>query len=142
MDPQGTHRQWGYILWGEDATFGHYINYTGIPAQSPYASPCYQDDLAGWQDPENHVVILNELRENEDFEQYYVSRHIDLLNTAFKDDYMLPMLDSMAYIIASEMPRHPVRWGGSIPGPPGPTATGKIQSSRVSSSSFDPSGSI
>ncbi|HOW25099.1 MAG TPA: CotH kinase family protein [Bacteroidales bacterium] len=114
LNPQGTHGKWGYILWDEDATFGHYINYTGIPAQSPYVSPCYQDDLAGWQDPENHVVILNKLRENPDFEQYYVSRYIDLLNTAFTDEYMLPMLDSMAQIIAPEIPRHTVRWGGSL----------------------------
>ncbi|MBP6977368.1 MAG: lamin tail domain-containing protein [Bacteroidales bacterium] len=113
LNPQGTHRKWAYILWDEDATFGHYINYTGIPAQSPYVSPCYQDDLAGWQDPENHVVILNKLRENADFEQYYISRYIDLLNTTFNDDYMIPMLDSMAQIIASEIPRHTVRWGGS-----------------------------
>ncbi len=114
LNPQGTHRKWGYILWDEDATFSHYYNYTGIPAQSPYVSPCYQDDLAGDQDPENHVVILNKLRENPDFEQYYISRYLDLLNTAFKDDYMIPMLDSMAQIITSEMPRHTVRWGGSF----------------------------
>ena len=114
LNPQGTHRKWGYILWDEDATFGHYINYTGIPAQSPYVSPCYQDDLAGWQDPENHVVVLNKLRENPDFEQYYISRYIDLLNTAFTDGYMLPMLDSMARIIAPEIPRHALRWGGSV----------------------------
>ncbi len=113
LNPQGTHCKWGYTLWDEDATFGHYINYTGIPAQSPYVSPCYQDDLVNEQDPENHVVILNKLRENPDFEQYYISRYIDLLNTAFTDGFMLPMLDSMAQIIAPEIPRHAERWGGS-----------------------------
>jgi hypothetical protein len=113
LNPEGSHRKWAYILWDEDATFGHYVNYTGIPAQSPYVSPCYQDDLSGWQDPENHVAVLNKLRENAEFEQYYISRYIDLLNTCFTDEYMLPMLDSMAQIIAPEMPQHAERWGGS-----------------------------
>ena len=39
LSPDGDHQRWGYILWDEDATFGHYINYTGIPAQSPYLLP-------------------------------------------------------------------------------------------------------
>ncbi|MBK7966327.1 MAG: lamin tail domain-containing protein [Bacteroidetes bacterium] len=30
MDSTGTHLRWGYILWDNDATFGHYINYTGF----------------------------------------------------------------------------------------------------------------
>ncbi|MBK7173799.1 MAG: lamin tail domain-containing protein [Bacteroidales bacterium] len=29
MDSTGSHKKWGYILWDEDATFNHYINYTG-----------------------------------------------------------------------------------------------------------------
>ena len=28
LNPNGTHQKWGYILWDEDATFHHYINYT------------------------------------------------------------------------------------------------------------------
>ena len=44
LNPEGSHQKWAYILWDEDATFGHYINYTGIPAQSPYVSPCFPED--------------------------------------------------------------------------------------------------
>jgi len=115
MNPDGSHRKWAYILWDEDATFGHYINYTGIPAQTPYVSPCYPEGLtAPWQDPEGHITVLNKLRENPDFEQYYVSRYIDLLNTAFTKDYMISLLDSMAAIIAPEMTAHTARWGGTV----------------------------
>jgi hypothetical protein len=115
LNPDGNHRKWAYTLWDEDATFGHYINYTGIPAQSPYVSPCYPEGLTqSWQDPEGHIALLNKLRENADFEQYYVSRYIDLLNTVFTNNYMLNLLDSMAAIIAPEMPAHTARWGGNV----------------------------
>ncbi len=114
LNPEGSHKKWAYILWDEDATFGHYINYTGIPAQSPYVSPCFPEGLtADWQDPEGHIAVLNQLRMNAEFDQYYVSRYIDLINTTFNDDYMINMLDSMAAIIAPEMLNHTARWGGN-----------------------------
>jgi len=114
MDSSGTHKKWGYILWDEDATFGHYINYTGIPAQSPYVSPCFHENLPPSSDPGGHVAVLNKLRENETFNQYYINRYVDLLNTTFKPSYAIPFLDSMATIIAPEMPRHFTRWGGNL----------------------------
>ncbi|NTV82687.1 MAG: T9SS type A sorting domain-containing protein [Bacteroidales bacterium] len=115
QNPDGSHKKWAYILWDEDATFGHYINYTGIPAQSPYVSPCFPEDITDpWQDPEGHIAVLNKLRENAEFDQYYISRYIDLLNTTFNNDYMINLLDSMAAIISSEMPQHTQRWGGSF----------------------------
>jgi len=114
LNPDGSHQKWAYILWDEDATFGHYINYTGIPAQSPYVSPCFPEGLTSdWQDPEGHITLLNHLRSNDDFDQYYISRYIDLINTHFNDDYMIPLLDSMAAIIEVEMFNHTVRWGGN-----------------------------
>jgi len=115
FNPNGTHHKWGYILWDEDATFGHYINYTGIPAQTPYVSPCFPEQLTNnWQDPEYHIRILNRLRDNVEFNQYYINRYIDLLNTAFQPARLLSKLDSSAAVIAGEMPRHVNRWGGSV----------------------------
>jgi len=113
-NPNGSHKRWGYILWDEDATFGHYINYTGIPAQSPYVEPCFQDDITGSSDPEGHVALLNKLRTNPGFNQYYISRYADLLNTAFKPSNILPIYDSMVNLIAPDMPRHCTRWQGNI----------------------------
>lgn len=115
QNTEGSHKKWAYILWDEDATFGHYINYTGIPAQSPYVSPCFPEDLDNdFSDPEGHIAVLNKLRTNAEFDQYYVSRYIDLMNTTFNDDYMINLLDSMAAIISVEMPQHVARWGGSF----------------------------
>lgn len=115
LNPEGSHQKWAYILWDEDATFGHYINYTGIPSQTPTVSPCFPEDITDpWQDPEGHIAVLNKLRTNAEFDQYYISRYIDLLNTTFTDDYMINLLDSMAATISTEIPRHTQRWGGSL----------------------------
>jgi len=114
LNPDGDHKKWGYQLWDEDATFGHYINYTGIPGQNPYVDPCFPEDISGSSDPEGHIVILNSLLDNPEFEQYYISRYADLLNTAFDCEFMINFLDSMASIIEPEMPQHIQRWGGSF----------------------------
>jgi hypothetical protein len=116
LNPEGDHLRWGYILWDDDATFGHYINYTGIPAQSPYLEPCFHESLTGqWQDPEGHVTVLNRLLENEGFRQYYINRYVDLLNTGYKPSVALALFDSLVSVIQPEMQKHIDRWGGSIP---------------------------
>ncbi len=111
-NPEGGHQRWGYTLWDEDATFAHYINYTGVPGISPYVSPCFPEGLTN--DPEEHIVVLNRLRNNAEFDQYYISRYIDLYNTAFRPDYLINYLDSIESRMLPEMPGHVARWGGSV----------------------------
>jgi hypothetical protein len=112
INPDGGHQKWGYILWDEDATFGHYINYTGIPGQNPYVSPCFPEGITA--DPEDHIEILNALRENDEFSEYYVNRYIDLLNTVYRPDTMINFLDSIENYVLPEMDAHCERWGGSV----------------------------
>ena len=39
--PEGSHQKWGYQLWDNDATFGYYLNYTGIKdTAATGANPC------------------------------------------------------------------------------------------------------
>jgi hypothetical protein len=114
LNPDGSHHKWAYILWDEDATFGHYINYTGIPGQHPFVSPCYPEYLSSWSDPQKHIEILNKLRQNPEVEQYYISRYLDLKNTVFVKDDLLQYVDSMSALVSPEMTRHATRWGGSF----------------------------
>ncbi len=111
--PDGEAKKWRYALWDEDATFGHYINYTGIPDQSANADPCDPEEI-GFVDFEGHIEMFTDLLENEDFLALYINRYADLNNTFFSCDYMIPLLDSMIMRIAPEMTRHVDRWGGSI----------------------------
>lgn len=105
-------RKWRYGLWDEDATFNHYINYTGIPNTSPNADPCDPNSLG---DPggEGHVPILNALMQSPTFYQYYIMRYFDLLNGPMNCDMMINLLDSMINVIQPEMTQHIARWGGS-----------------------------
>jgi hypothetical protein len=112
LNSEGGHKKWGYILWDEDATFAHYINYTGVPGISPQTSPCYPEGLN--DDPGHHIEILNQLRTNPVFNRYYVSRYVDLLNTSFRSDVMLNLLDTIYNNMYPEMPQQIQRWGGSM----------------------------
>jgi CotH kinase protein/Chitobiase/beta-hexosaminidase C-terminal domain/Lamin Tail Domain len=115
-NPEGTHKKWGYILWDNDATFGFYINYTGVPDTSPTALPCDIDEFNsqwGSADPEKHIKLLNKLRTNPTFEQFYISRQADLMNSVYSCDNMLHVLDSMVAVIEPEMTQHAARWFGT-----------------------------
>lgn len=112
LDPEGSHKKWGYTLWDEDATFNHYINYTGVPDETANATPCYPENIN--QDPTNLIEILNKLMDNEEFLQYYISRYQDLKNTAFITEDMIELLASIENSLAPEMPRHVARWGGNV----------------------------
>ena len=116
QNPTGEHKKWGYILWDMDATFGHYTNFTGIPDQSPNADPCAVEDLPN-PGGQGHTDILEKLiQENQMVHDWYVNRYIDLGNTLFSCDFMLPFLDSLIANIAPEMPGQIARWNGSVAG--------------------------
>ena len=110
-NPDGDKKKWRYILWDMDATFDHYVNYTGVPDTSSDADPCDPEELG---DPggQGHVPILNALFDNPDFEASYINRYADLSNTIFSCDFMISHLDSLITIIDPEMPRQIERWGG------------------------------
>jgi hypothetical protein len=60
MDPLGDKKKWRYALWDMDATFGHYINYTGIPDPSANADPCNAENLPN-PGGQGHTDILEKL---------------------------------------------------------------------------------
>ena len=112
LNPNGGHQKWGYILWDNDATFAFYINYTGIPDTSRYAPLC-QVENGGLSDPDDHLGLLAHLRQNPDFNHFYIARYADLMNTAFSCDEMLSQLDTWKAMIDPEMAQHATRWFGT-----------------------------
>lgn len=116
MNPAGDKKKWRYTLWDMDATFGHYINYTGIPDPSANADPCNVENLP---DPggQGHTAVLKKLLdENPQVEQFYITRYIDLVNTNFSCAYMNQLLDSMISEIQPEMQAQVNKWGGTYAG--------------------------
>ncbi len=113
-NPDGSAEKWRYALWDMDATFGHYINYTGIPDVTALADPCDVEQIPNSGDPQNHIDIFMALYANPQFKALYVNRYADLLNTSLSCDYMQALLDEMINEIAPEMPQHIGRWGGNL----------------------------
>jgi len=111
LNPTGDKRKWRYVLWDMDATFDHYINYTGVPSTSPTADPCDPSTL-GNVGGQGHVPIWNALLTNQEFHDDYINRWMDLANGPLSCDYMVDLLDSMILVIAPEMPRQITTWGG------------------------------
>ncbi|MEI6122611.1 MAG: CotH kinase family protein [Bacteroidota bacterium] len=103
-------RKWRYTLWDEDATFHHYVNYTGIPNTNVDADPCDPNSLG---DPggQGQVPVLNALMQNQTFYQYYIMRYFDLLNGPLSCNRMTTILDSMVNVIQPEMQQQITRWG-------------------------------
>lgn len=117
MSDEGTHRKWGYTLWDNDATFAFYINYTGIKDTSATASICQHELLINPNTDKNgHIRILNKLRKNKEFDQFYITRQMDLNNTVFSKQNMLTYFDSVYNMIKPEMPQQVARWGGTMAG--------------------------
>lgn len=113
--PQGEAKRWRYALWDNDATFGHYVNYTGVPSTNPTADPCQIENM-GDVGGQGHVPVLNALFDNEDFTADYVQRYASLSNSIFSCEQMIHVLDSMIAVIDPEMTRQTARWGGTYNG--------------------------
>ncbi len=112
-DPDGGAQKWRYILWDLDASFGHYVNYTGIPDQSAEANIC-DPEVLGNPGGQGHVPIWNKLLTNEDFFAQYINRLSDMSNTYYSCEFLHQHLDSLIGIISPEMQRQIDRWGGNM----------------------------
>jgi hypothetical protein len=75
--------------------------------------PCNVEGLSGNSDPKGHILLLNKLRTNPEFNTYYINRQIDLWNTVFSCDHMLSQLDSIINLLSPEMTQHSNRWSGT-----------------------------
>ncbi len=113
--PNGEAKRWRYALWDNDATFGHYVNYTGVPSTDPSADPCQIDGM-GDVGGQGHIPVLNALFDNEQFFADYINRYAQLSNGIFSCDRMIEVLDSMIAVIDPEMTRQCQRWGGTYAG--------------------------
>ncbi len=116
MDPAGDKKKWRYTLWDMDATFGHYVNYTGIPDPSANADPCNVEGLPNPGGQGHTDILVKLMADTAIVEQYYITRYIDLLNNEFSCEYMNYLLDSMINEIDPEMGAQVATWGGTYAG--------------------------
>jgi hypothetical protein len=106
--------KWRYRLWDMDNILNLGQNYTGVSTTTYLMDPCNPTQLFP-NDPQiPHTDMLNALMADSVFENMYINRYADLLNTTFHCDTLMAHLDWIVNRLAPEMPQHCARWGGNM----------------------------
>lgn len=112
--PLGHDGRWRWILKDTDFGFGGEggdLAYTHNTLE--FAT---QENGPDWPNPEWSTFLLRNLLENQNFKNQFINRFADLMNTTFKPERLLIMIDQMQNNLAPEINEHIQRWNhiGSV----------------------------
>jgi hypothetical protein len=101
LAPYGQDGRWRWVLYDMDraAGDGYFANKLSTASTVPH--------------PYN--IILGRLLTNPTFKEKFISRYLDLSNTAFRPDFVNHIVDSIKALLLPEMPEHIRRWRSSPP---------------------------
>jgi hypothetical protein len=103
--------KWRWMIYDLDFTFGG--NAQGLATTNTLEQATATNGPA-WPNPPWSTLMLRKLLENPDFKNEFIQRFAAHINTTFEPNHVLAVIDSLAGKIASEIPRHKVRWPQSI----------------------------
>ncbi len=109
--------KWRWILY--DTDFGFALSYGGQVDHNTL-SFALEENGPGWPNPPWSTILFREMVESEDFKTRFVNRLSDLMNSNFKPSFVETVIDSLARLIESEIPRHMANetrsgsWGGTV----------------------------
>ncbi len=106
--------KWRYRLWDQDNIYNLGQNYTGVGTTTYLNDPCNPTDLFPNDPSVPHSDMLTALFADTTFQELYINRYADLLNTTMRCDTLIAHLQSIVDVLAPEMPQHCARWGGNI----------------------------
>lgn len=95
--------KWRAILYDTDFGFG--LSYGGHYSHNTL-SFALESNGPGWPNPPWSTILFRELVESNFFRVKFANRTADLLNTNFKPSHVHSVIDSLAGLIESEIPRH------------------------------------
>ena len=99
--------KWRWFMYDMDWTFG----YDGTSGYSFNSLEHATNSVAdGWPNPPLTTLIFRRLFENREFQNGFVNRMADFMNTNFKEDFALGKLNEMENVYRPEMPAHIQRW--------------------------------
>ncbi|MEX0721803.1 MAG: CotH kinase family protein [Balneolaceae bacterium] len=99
-----------WILYDTDFGFNMYGGHPAHINMLNFATAKYGPE---WPNPHWSTHIFRKFLESESFEQAFINRFGDLLNTVFEEDHIISVIDSLAQGIDSEMAAHKSKWWGS-----------------------------
>jgi hypothetical protein len=99
--------KWRWLLFGVEFGFGLYghgewedhIAFMFSPVETRYSNPPWS------------TLLQRKLVENPTIKNRFINQIADLLNTNFKSDRVIEVINSLADHISNELPKHRERWG-------------------------------
>jgi len=106
--------KWRWLTYDLDWTLGYDVNSSYSFNSLDHATNSFGN---GWPNPAFTTLIFRRLFENKEFQNEFVNRMADFMNTNFKEDFALFKLNEMENLFRPEMPAHIQRWApeGGIP---------------------------
>ncbi len=103
--------RWRWMLYDMDFTFGG-------NAQGQYNTNTLANATAtngpSWPNPPWSTLMLRKLLENSGFRNEFIQRFMAHMNTTYERNHVVAVIDSFQRGIASEIPRHKLRWPQSM----------------------------
>lgn len=111
--PYGHDGRWRWMI--KDTDFGFWLNFGYVPGVNE--GPAH-NTLAfalapngpSWPNPAWSTLIFRRLTENQQFRYHLINRFCDMMNTVFKEDYVLARLEEFHQVYLPEMEEHIQRW--------------------------------
>lgn len=107
---QSPDGRWRWIMFDTDFGFGLYNseNYRNNTLEFALAT-----NGPDWPNPPWSTFLLRKLLENPRFKIQFINRFADHLNTTFRAERVVHIIDSLRAILAPEMSRHRTKWRDS-----------------------------
>jgi uncharacterized repeat protein (TIGR02543 family) len=106
--PPGHDGRWRWLMFDTDFGFGLFgtsYNHNTLAFATDPNGP-------GWPNPPWSTFLLRNLLTNPEFEQYFITRFADLLNTTFIPERTIEIINNIKEKLEPEMPEHIHRWSG------------------------------
>ncbi|MEE4311800.1 MAG: CotH kinase family protein, partial [candidate division KSB1 bacterium] len=109
--PHGEDGKWRWILFDLDLGFGAH-------GRGQYDSNTLANATATsatyYANPSWSTLLFRKLLENDDFKDNFIQRFAGHMNTTFKPERVLAIIDSLQTLLAPEIQRHKERWQDSM----------------------------
>ncbi|TCK98818.1 Fn3 domain-containing protein [Natranaerovirga hydrolytica] len=106
----GLDGKWRWMLFDTDFGFDHPAGGYGS-YRINHISTATKAGGTSWPNPDWSTYLLRRLLQNPSFENKFITRYNDLLNTAFHPERVLNIIEEMEEAIEGEIDRHIKRWG-------------------------------
>ncbi len=104
--PYGHDGRWRWLMYDTEFGFGLY----GVGPNHNTLALATATNGPSWPNPPWSTLLLRRLLLNQSFRDLFINRFADQLNSAFRPERLIPLIDNMASAIESEIQEHITRW--------------------------------